>query len=255
MTIKYSEKQTVLKERIREMNLFNREEVIDDYCHFFTPMVKKLAIKYSKRSKLSEEDFFQEGMTALISAFPKIKLLKNTSITTYVYYKVIFALQLLKGQMDKSFTSKFNDVKLLNKILKLQQDGLSENEILNSLNIDSLKMQKLLGLSEQDISIFSEVPDADKVTLNDLVSSNDLNPEELMIKEAKQKSLYDSLKKALKINEFKIISENFGLFGKKAKTLAEIAKEINLTKQRVQQIKEGALKKLKDNEKVIEVLN
>ena len=124
-------------------------------------------------------------------------------------------------------------------------------DIAAELNMEAAKVDELLTLSRDVVSMDLPVGEEEDSTLGDFIpDKNTYNPEDSTL----QNDLLESLEKAmtcLSAREKNIIIERFGLYGKKAKTLEEIGTEMGVTRERVRQIEMKALRKLKNPKRSI----
>jgi RNA polymerase primary sigma factor len=114
------------------------------------------------------------------------------------------------------------------------------------MELDIKKIKELENLVKDPISLNTTLNDEDDCTLEDLVADpNQERPDDLIDNELRAKAI-NSVLETLGEREKNVIIARFGLNGTRAKTLEEIAAEYKLTKERIRQIEQAALHKLRN---------
>lgn len=231
-----------LFEELTQSNVFDREKIITSILAKIEPKIKKMAHKYSMNSRSSYEDYCQEGMLAAYQAISEYKKESDASFTTFAYYTIRHNMQKLKccdGVLNATA------LKQLYKSKKLEDKGMTQDEICDFLGITNNKFSNIKKADCQIISTNQEVEGAEGgVTILDTIATKNDNPESSYLKAYRAETIENILKNELNENEFYFINN---YFLRESGTIEEIAKSKNLTKQRGQQIIVQGLKKLKNS--------
>ena len=124
--------------------------------------------------------------------------------------------------------------------------NLLKKEIAKYLDIEVKKIKELETLIKDPVSLNTALNDEDDGTLEDLVADpNQDRPDDRIDNELRAKAI-NSVLETLGEREKNVIIARFGLNGTRAKTLEEIAAEYKLTKERIRQIEQAALHKLRN---------
>ncbi len=193
-----------------------------------------------KNNGMSLSDLINEGNLGLIKAALKYD---HTRGNRFISYAVFWIRQAIKQSLsDNSRTIRYpvNVINKINELNKLYDLDTSKN-IVNDKFLNSLpKTQSVNDIITDEGSELSEFIGVDDESLMDIDNYNeDVN-----------EIIKDKVKQCLKIlnnRERSILIAYFGLFDNKSKNLEDIGVEYGLTKERVRQIKEKAIKKLKYN--------
>jgi RNA polymerase sigma factor (sigma-70 family) len=225
-------------------------------------LVVSIAKKYT-HPNMDFMDIIQEGNLGLLKAIEKFNPDLGYKFSTY-------ATCWIKQGISRSITNTGNTIKIsaditkkYKQIRKAQDQHLNEfnkeatdEELAKKLNIatKSVKAVKRAMLMQQNPTSLDDIKTENGPTLKDMLKTSSENLPE---KRFEAKDLGTDLAKALshlKPREQSILTRVFGFNKSQPETLTAIAKDMGLTKTRVHQIKEAALKKLRNNKTVAEQL-
>ena len=120
----------------------------------------------------------------------------------------------------------------------------SPTEIAESLKITEKIVKNSFLLKDKHLSLDAQIGEEDKKNLMQSLKSNDKTPESVMMDKFARAEIIEALSQ-LTTREEKIIRTYFGIGVEQTKTLEEIGKELRLTRERVRQIKDKAIRRLR----------
>ncbi len=233
------------------------EQARQDLCIKNSGLVGKYALKYSEflSNKLELEDLIQEGNIGLLKAAEKFDFTKDTEFSTYAVYWIMQAIT--RAILDTGLTVRL-PVHLVEKILKatkldrqLQIQGVETRRrlelIAEKMETTSEDVRQLFKLRDVYVHIRSldmPIDEEHETPLADFIP-DEKNPLEetvslLLLKEQLEKVLAD-----LTAREREVLTLRFGLEDGKARTLEEVGKIFNVTRERIRQIEAKAIQKLR----------
>lgn len=250
-----------LREAVLNINLFTYDKVQEDVINFMLPLIKKYAAKFSANGTglLTFDDYVNEGVLRVHEKIPNFKFSKNTKFATYFTWHIIDAMQCLKTSMEQAYKTPTTSVKYEKKIttfIKANPD-VSMEEVANHFKMSLERVISIIDSGKRSTSVFqtvSGISDDSKAILDTFVS-NDLNGEEEAILKNEQLEVRKNLKAALDDREYEVLSRNFGLGDNDFETLEKISRDLNVSRERVRQIKNEALEKIRKSEKASEIMS
>ena len=198
-------------------------------------------------------DLIQEGNLGLIKAAEKYDGSKGFRFSTYATYWIRQAISRALGDQSRTIRIPANMVELLSKVKKAtaeltQKLGRtpSDKEIAKHLDIEVDKVQAVMDIAQATTSLDTPVDDEGETSMGDLITDHSAeNPMVSMIKEA-NKQIVASILDTLGSREAEILKMRFGIDAEKAMTLEEVGDHYGLSKERIRQIENKAIRKLRN---------
>lgn len=216
-------------------------------------LVVSVAKQYVNKSRLTFLDLIQEGNLGLIKAADKFDYTLGYKFSTYATYWIKQSISRAIVEQSKTIRLPDHIVGILSKVNKFKSDYYQKNNqepeidtIAAALKISPKKLQSIIDNCKDTISINSTVGnDEDDTTLEELIEDkNVVMPEKAAVQES-TKICINQILNTLDKREKEIIEMRFGL-NQTAKTLEDCSKHFGITRERVRQIENEALKKLRN---------
>lgn len=216
-------------------------------------LVVMAARHYSSHTSLSFEDLVQEGNIGLMRAVDSFDPSQGWRFSTYAMYWIKQYISRTILNNSRTIRIPVHMLELKSKYSKARQEleiklkrEPSETEIASFLKVDVKKVKEVVNLIKEPVSLSTALNDEDDGTLEDLIADpNEENPD-LHIDNVLRAKAINAVLDTLDSREKNVIIARFGLNGVKAKTLEEVGAEYKLTKERIRQIENTALHKLRN---------
>ena len=216
-------------------------------------LVIMAAKQYKAQTSLSFEDLVQEGNLGLMRAVESFDPQKGFRFTTYAMYWIKQGISRAILNNSRIIRLPVHIIELKSKYAKAQdilQKDLNRKptivEIANYLKVDVKKIKEIEELIKEPISLNTALNDEDEGTVEDLVSDpNVVDPDKKLDNEFLSQALHKMLD-TLTSKEKDIIIARYGLNKQKPKTLEQLGIEYGVTKERIRQIEQKALNKLRN---------
>jgi RNA polymerase primary sigma factor len=241
------EEEARLARRIREGD----QEALDKLCRSNLRFVVSVAKKYQNQG-VALADLINEGNLGLIRAAHKFDETKGIKFISYAVWWIRQAILQALAEQSRIVRVPLNRAGTLHRIGRrsnalLQELGRepSAEEIANGMDISLEEVRKTLSISQAHLSLDAPLtPGEDNKLLDYLPDEFNPSPDENAFEAALKEAIRDSLD-SLKPREAKILRLYYGLDGNEAMTLEEIGSVLGITRERVRQIKEKALNRLR----------
>lgn len=197
-------------------------------------------------------DLIQEGNLGLMKAASKYDGSKGFRFSTYATYWIRQAISRALGEQSRAIRIPSNMLELLSKVKKakaelMQINGTdpSEKEIADYIGADLDKVQTVLDLAQVTASLDTPIDDEGETCVGDLIADNSIeNPLSKLLRDANSQ-IIQSVLNTLPPREAEILRMRFGIDREKPMTLEEVGQHYGLTKERIRQVENKAIRKLR----------
>ena len=243
------EEEVELAQRIRQGDQQALEKLTKANLRFVVSVAKQY-----QNQGLSLQDLINEGNIGLIKAAQKFDETRGFKFISYAVWWIRQSILQALAEQSRIVRLPLNQVGSVNKINKVLSKFEQENErrpsvaeLADELNIEEDKISEVLRVSGRQVSVDAPFQDGEENCLLDVLTNEDApHTDSPMDKESLCSELDNILSHVLKDREKKVIVMSFGI-GCHEKSLEEIGDLLGLTRERVRQIKEKSLRKIKND--------
>ncbi len=214
-------------------------------------LVVKIAHDYANLG-LPMLDLVSEGNIGLMKAVERFDPAKGAKLSTYAAWWIRQSIK--RALVNQSKTIRL-PVYLVDKISKMHRVSLqlteelghepTDDEVAEEIGISSEKVSQLKTISIRPASLDAPISDDDSTEFGEIVGDDAAQTPFELLRDKNLRDEVSDLLEALDDRERKIIFQRFGLDGGKSKTLEEVGKEFGVTRERIRQLQNIALAKLR----------